>query len=152
MELVRRDPAAQAYLLLRIVFTAAPILFGVDKFAEVLFDNWPAYLASEFNDLIPGNAEDAMHIVGVVEIVAGLVVLVSPRFGGLLVAGWLAGIILSLLLVGGHGDIALRDFGLLVGALSLSRLATAYSEPRPDGNGHRTETLAGRGEVLADVR
>jgi uncharacterized membrane protein YphA (DoxX/SURF4 family) len=152
LELVRRDPAAQAYLLLRIVFTAAPVLFGIDKFAEVLFDNWPAYLASEFNDLIPGNAEDAMHIVGVVEIVAGLVVLVSPRFGGLLVAGWLAGIIVSLLLVGGHGDIALRDFGLLVGALSLSRLATAYSEPRQDGNGHRTEALAGRREALADAR
>jgi uncharacterized membrane protein YphA (DoxX/SURF4 family) len=152
LELVRSDPAAQAYLLLRIVFTAAPVLFGIDKFAEVLFDNWPAYLASEFNDLIPGNAEDAMHIVGVVEIVAGLVVLVSPRFGGLLVAGWLAGIIVSLLLVGGHGDIALRDFGLLVGALSLSRLATAYSEPRQDGNGHRTEALAGRREALADAR
>jgi hypothetical protein len=130
---LRDDPGAQAFLLLRIAFTVAPILFGLDKFAEVLFDNWPAYLASEFNDLIPGSAQDAMYAVGVVEIVAGLVVLVAPRFGGLLVAGWLAGIIFSLLLVGGYGDIALRDFGLLLGALTLSRLASAYSADAPRG-------------------
>ena len=124
---LRADPGAQAFMLLRVVFTVAPILFGLDKFAEVLFDNWPAYLATEFNDILPGSAQDAMYIVGVVEIVAGLVVFVAPRFGGLLVAGWLAGIIVSLLLVGGYGDIALRDFGLLIGALALSRLASAYS-------------------------
>src|ERR671926_1548995 len=98
--------AVQAFLLLRIAFTVAPILFGLDKFAEVLTDDWTRYLAPEFNDLIPGNAADAMHIVGVVEIVAGLVVLVTPRFGGLLVAAWLGGIILDLLLKGGYGDIA----------------------------------------------
>jgi hypothetical protein len=74
-----------------------------------------------------GSASDAMHIVGAVEIAAGLVVAVTPRFGGLLVAGWLGGIIVSLLLVGGYGDIALRDFGLLLGALTLARLATAFS-------------------------
>jgi hypothetical protein len=124
---LRADPGAQAFMLLRVVFTVAPILFGLDKFAEVLFDNWPAYLATEFNDILPGSAQDAMYIVGVVEIIAGLVVFVTPRFGGLLVAGWLAGIIVSLLLVGGYGDIALRDFGLLIGALALSRLASAYS-------------------------
>src|SRR3954453_366547 len=123
---VRSDPAVQGLLLLRIAFTVAPILFGLDKFAGVLTDDWTKYLAPEFNDIIPGSAADAMHIVGVVEILAGLVVLVTPRFGGLLVAGWLAGIIVSLLLVGGYGDIALRDFGLLLGALALSRLA--YSE------------------------
>src|SRR3954452_13291293 len=122
-EVLRRDPAAQAFLLLRIAFTVAPILFGLDKFAGVLTDDWTKYLAPEFNDILPGSAQDAMYLVGVVEIVAGLVVLVSPRFGGLLVAGWLAGIILSLLLVGGYGDIALRDFGLLLGALTLFRLA-----------------------------
>ena len=122
-ETIRRDPAAQAFTIMRIAFVVAPILFGLDKFAEVLTDDWTKYLATEFNDLIPGNASDAMHIVGVVEIVAGLVVAVTPRFGGLLVAGWLGGIIVSLLLVGGYGDIALRDFGLLLGALSLSRLA-----------------------------
>jgi len=122
---LRRDPAAQAFLLLRIAFTVAPILFGLDKFAGVLTDDWTKYLATEFDDILPGSAGDAMHLVGVVEVVAGLVVLVMPRFGGLLVAGWLAGIIVSLLLAGGYGDIALRDFGLLLGALTLSRLAGA---------------------------
>ena len=123
---VRTDPATQAFMILRVAFTVAPILFGLDKFAEVLTDDWTRYLAPEFNDILPGSAQDGMYIVGVVEIIAGLVVLVTPRFGGLLVAGWLAGIIVSLLLVGGYGDIALRDFGQLHGALALSRLA--YSE------------------------
>jgi hypothetical protein len=89
----------------------------------VLTDDWIRYLATEFNDIIPGSAADAMHIVGIVEIAAGIVVAVTPRFGGLLVAAWLGGIIVSLLLVGGYGDIAFRDFGLLAGALALSRLA-----------------------------
>jgi hypothetical protein len=124
---LRSDPAAQAFMLLRIAFTVAPILFGLDKFAEVMISDWPKYLAPEFNDLIPGNAADAMHIVGAVEIAAGIVVAVTPRFGGLLVAGWLGGIIVSLLLVGGYADIALRDFGLLLAALALARLAGAYS-------------------------
>jgi hypothetical protein len=128
-ETLTRDPAAQAFLLLRIAFTVAPILFGLDKFAEVLTDDWTKYLSTEFNDLIPGSASDAMHIVGIVEIAAGLVVAVTPRFGGLLVAAWLGGIIVNLLLLGGYGDIALRDFGLLVGAIALSRLATAQSRP-----------------------
>jgi uncharacterized membrane protein YphA (DoxX/SURF4 family) len=125
LNVLRTDPVTQAFMLLRIAFTVAPILFGLDKFAEVLFDNWPAYLATEFNDILPGSAQDAMYIVGVVEILAGIVVFIAPRFGGLLVAGWLAGIIVSLLLVGGYGDIALRDFGLLLGALTLARLASA---------------------------
>ena len=128
---LRRDPAAQAFMLLRIAFTVAPILFGLDKFAEVMISAWPKYLAPEFNDIIPGSAQDAMYIVGAVEIVAGLVVAFSPRFGGLLVAGWLAGIIVSLLLVGGYADIALRDLGLLLGALALARLASAYSNRAP---------------------
>src|ERR671915_1018378 len=127
---LRRDPAAQAFMLLRIAFTVAPILFGLDKFAEVLTSDWTRYLATEFDDIIPGSAQDAMYLVGGVEIVAGLVVLVSPRFGGLLVAGWLAGIIVSLLLAGGYGDIALRDFGLLLAALTLARLASAFSGDR----------------------
>lgn len=124
---LRSDPTAQAFMLLRIAFTVAPILFGLDKFAEVMIGDWPKYLAPEFNDLIPGTAQDAMYVVGGVEIAAGLVVAVMPRFGGLLVAAWLGGIIVSLLLVGGYGDIALRDFGLLVGAVALSRLATAHA-------------------------
>ena len=120
---LKEDPVAQVFNLLRIGFVVLPILMGLDKFAEVMNDNWPAYLATEFNDIIPGDAQDAMYAVGVVEILAGLIVLVVPRFGGLLVAGWLGGIIISLLLVGGYGDIALRDFGLLLGALALFRLA-----------------------------
>ena len=120
---LRDDPVAQATLLLRIAFTVAPILFGLDKFANVLTDDWTRYLAPAFNDIIPGSAADAMHIVGVVEIFAGLVVAVAPRYGALLVAGWLGGIIVNLLIVGGYGDIALRDFGLLLGALTLARLA-----------------------------
>jgi hypothetical protein len=130
-ETLTRDPAAQAFMLLRIAFTVAPILVGLDKFAEVLTNDWTRYLSTEFNDILPGSAADAMHIVGVVEIAAGLVVAIAPRFGGLLVAGWLAGIIVSLLLVGGYGDIALRDFGLLLGALSLARLASADFSKRP---------------------
>jgi hypothetical protein len=126
---LRSDPAAQAFLLLRIAFTVAPILFGIDKFAEVMISDWPKYLAPEFNDLIPGSAQDAMYIVGAVEILAGLVVAVMPRFGGVLVASWLGGIIVSLLLVGGYADIALRDFGLLIGALTLARLAGVYRAP-----------------------
>jgi hypothetical protein len=122
----RTDPAAQAFALLRVVFTVAPILFGLDKFAEVLISDWPKYLAPEFNDIIPGSAQDAMYIVGVVEIAAGVIVAVTPRFGGLLVAAWLGGIIVSLLLVGGYADIALRDFGLLTGAIALSLLAAAH--------------------------
>ena len=125
---VRREPAAQAYLLLRVAFTLAPILFGIDKFANVLTNDWTVYLSSQFNDIIPGSAGTAMHLVGIVEILAGLVVVVAPRFGGLLVAGWLSGIIVNLLLVGGYGDIALRDFGLLIGALALNRLATAHAQ------------------------
>src|SRR3954470_19405375 len=122
---LRRDPAAQAFLLLRIAFTVAPILFGIDKFAQVLTDDWTKYLAPEFNDILPGSAQDGMYLVGVIEIVAGLVVLTMPRFGGILVAGWLAGIILNLLLVGGYGDVAFRDFGLMLTALTLSRLSFA---------------------------
>jgi hypothetical protein len=128
---LRSDPAAQAFMLLRITFAVAPILFGLDKFVEVMISDWTKYLAPEFNDVIPGDAQDAMYIVGGVEILAGLVVAIVPRFGGLLVAGWLAGIIVSLLIVGGYGDIALRDFGLLLGALTLARLASAYPERTP---------------------
>src|SRR3954467_5678481 len=123
-DVLRRDPAAQAYLLMRIAFIVAPILFGIDKFANVLTNDWTVYLSTQFNDIIPGNAATAMHLVGIVEIVPGIVVAVTPRFGGMLVAAWLGGIIINLLLLGGYGDIALRDFGLLLGALSLSRLAT----------------------------
>lgn len=129
---LRSDAVAQAFTLLRIGFFVLPVLMGIDKFAQVMMENWPAYLATEFNDILPGNAQEAMYMIGVVEIVAGFVVLVMPRFGGLLVAGWLAGIIVSLLLVGGYGDIALRDLGLLLGALTLFRLAGTQSADTGD--------------------
>jgi hypothetical protein len=119
------DPTYQAFWLLRIGFAVAPILFGLDKFAHVLVD-WDKYLAPEFTDLVNAQAHTLMYAVGAIEIVAGLVVLVRPRFGGYLVAAWLGGIIVNLLMIGGYYDIALRDFGLLLGALSLARLATAF--------------------------
>jgi hypothetical protein len=124
-----RDPVYQAFMLLRLGFTAAPILFGLDKFANVLVA-WERYLAPWIDRLVPGTAQQAMYAVGVVEIVAGLVVALRPRWGGYLVAGWLAGIILNLLSVPGFYDVALRDFGLLLGALTLARLATAFTPQR----------------------
>jgi uncharacterized membrane protein YphA (DoxX/SURF4 family) len=115
-------PAQQAFLLLRTVFTVAPILFGLDKFVNVLTE-WPGYLAPFADRLIPGTAQQAMYAVGVIEIVAGILVAVRPRYGALIVAAWLAGIIVNLLILGDFYDVALRDFGLLVGALALWRLA-----------------------------
>lgn len=114
--------ADRAFLLLRTVFTIAPIAFGLDKFFNVM-TNWEIYLAPWINDIVPGSANDAMLIVGVIEIAAGLAVAVLPRFGGLLVAAWLGGIIVNLLTLGDFYDVALRDFGLLVAALCLSLLA-----------------------------
>jgi hypothetical protein len=114
----------QVFWLLRIGFTVLPIVFGLDKFADVLTD-WTQYLAPQIDRLVPGTAHQAMLAVGVVEIVAGLVVAFLPRFGGPLVAVWLAGIILNLLLIGGFYDVALRDLGLLFAAAALSRLAWA---------------------------
>jgi hypothetical protein len=122
------DPAFQAFALLRLAFTVAPILFGLDKFLDWMVD-WQRYLAPEVNDLIPGNGHQAMLAIGVVEIAAGLVVAVRPRWGGYLVAAWLGGIIVNLLLQGDYYDIALRDFGLLLAALTLARLATVFDRP-----------------------
>lgn len=118
------EPVRQAYALLRVGFTAAPILLGLDKFADWLV-GWQSYLAPEIDDLVPGTAEQAMLMVGVVEIIAGIVVAVRPKFGGYLVAAWLAGIVINLFLLGEYLDVAVRDIGLMVGALSLARLATA---------------------------
>jgi hypothetical protein len=123
------EPGYQAFLLLRVVFAVAPILFGLDKFAGVLVD-WEIYLAPWIDDIVPGSAADAMYAVGVVEIAAGVIVAVAPRFGAPLVAAWLGGIIVNLLTHSGYYDIALRDFGLLVGALALWRLSVQYSRPR----------------------
>jgi len=122
---VRDDPAYQAYLTLRVGFVVAPILFGLDKFTNLLTD-WTTYLAPAVDRLVPGTASSAMLAVGVIEIVAGLVVAFRPKIGAYVVAAWLAGIIGNLLLLGDHYDIALRDFGLLLAALALARLATAF--------------------------
>jgi hypothetical protein len=119
------DPAYQAFLLLRIGFTVAPILFGLDKFLNWMVD-WDIYLAPWINDIVPGTAHQAMLAVGVVEIVAGIVAALRPKFGGYLVAAWLALIIVNLLSQGEYYDVALRDFGLLIGAVALARLATAF--------------------------
>jgi hypothetical protein len=122
---LRDDPAFQAFALLRVAFTVAPIAFGVDKFFNGMVD-WEKYLAPWINRLMPGTAHSFMLFVGIVEIVAGLVVAAKPRFGAYLVAAWLAGIIVNLLTYSGYYDVALRDFGLLVGALTLGRLASRY--------------------------
>ena len=127
------DPGRQAFLLLRTVFTVAPIAFGLDKFANLLTD-WPGYLAPWIDDLVPGTAQQAMYAVGIIEVVAGVVVAVAPRFGGWLVAAWLGGIIVDLLTVPGFYDVALRDVGLLVAAVALARLAVRYAPAHTAGN------------------
>ncbi|MBQ0906888.1 hypothetical protein [Micromonospora sp. U21] len=124
------DPAQQAFLLLRTVFTVAPIAFGLDKFFNLLAD-WPTYLAPFVDRLVPGTGQQAMYAVGVIEVLAGLLVAARPKYGAVVVAAWLAGIIVNLLLLGEFYDVALRDFGLLVGALALSRLATRRRPAEP---------------------
>ncbi|HRN28517.1 MAG TPA: hypothetical protein PK781_04350 [Terrimesophilobacter sp.] len=118
-----KDPASQAYWLLRIVFTVAPILFGLDKFLNVLTD-WSAYIAPIVNEALLINADQFLYFVGALEIAASLTVLIAPRYGSLIVAVWLTGVIVNLLFSGHNFDIALRDFGLLVGALALFRLSS----------------------------
>jgi uncharacterized membrane protein YphA (DoxX/SURF4 family) len=122
---LRTDPGYQAFTLLRITFTVAPIAFGLDKFFNGMVD-WEKYLAPWINDLMPGTGHSFMLFVGVVEIVAGLVVALKPRYGAFLVAAWLAGIVVNLLTYSGYYDVALRDFGLLLAALTLGRLALRY--------------------------
>ena len=115
--------ADRAFLLLRSVFTVAPIAFGLDKFAGLLTD-WESYLAPWIDHLVPGTAHQAMLAVGVVEVVAGIAVAVVPRYGALLVAAWLAGIVVNLVTLGDYYDVALRDVGLLAAALALAALAS----------------------------
>jgi uncharacterized membrane protein YphA (DoxX/SURF4 family) len=125
---LRSDPAYQGYLLLRVGFTVAPIVFGLDKFFNVLV-HWEQYLAPWIDRIIPGSAYAAMHLVGVIEIVAGLVVALKPRYGAYVVAAWLAGIIVNLVTYSGYYDVALRDFGLMLAALTLARLAVKFDPP-----------------------
>jgi uncharacterized membrane protein YphA (DoxX/SURF4 family) len=122
--LTAMDPQRQAFLLLRTVFTVAPIIFGLDKFTNLL-THWTMYLAPAATSVVPIPAQALMYIVGVVEIAAGIAVAVRPRFGSLLVAVWLLGIIVNLLVLGDFFDVALRDFGLLLAALALNRLSVA---------------------------
>ena len=138
----RRDnPPYQVYLLLRIGFTIAPILFGLDKFFNWMVD-WPQYLAPWIDDIVPGSAQDFMYFVGAVEIVAGLFVLIAPWIGGFLVAAWLGGIVVNLLTHSppDYYDIALRDFGLFLAALALARLALGFhaASRRRGADGPRT--------------
>ena len=111
------------------MFTVAPILFGLDKFFNILTD-WDQYLAPAIDGITPGTAHQAMLAVGVIEIIAGLLVAIRPDIGGYVVAAWLAGIIVNLLLIGNFYDVALRDFGLLVAALAVARLAHAFRGSR----------------------
>jgi hypothetical protein len=127
VELAQGAQVRQAYHLLHIAFTIAPILAGLDKFTNLLVD-WSKYLTPLVPTLLPVSAHNFMMIVGVIEIVAGLVVFFKPRFGGYLVAAWLWAIILNLLLIPGYYDVALRDFGLSLGALALARLATGLGK------------------------
>ena len=127
--ILRADPAEQAFLILRTAFTVAPILFGLDKFFHLMV-NWDKYLAPALSNPLPFTPHQLMFAVGVTEIIAGVVVAIHPRLGGPVVAAWLLGIIVNLLLIPGFYDVALRDFGLFLAAIALSRLATRY-DPRP---------------------
>jgi hypothetical protein len=124
------DRARQAFRILHVGFVVAPILAGLDKFFEVLVD-WDRYLAPVATDVLPVSGHSLMLAVGVVEIAAGVLVAFRPRIGGYVVAVWLWAVILNLLVAGDHFDIALRDFGLSLGALALARLAEAYTATRP---------------------
>jgi uncharacterized membrane protein YphA (DoxX/SURF4 family) len=130
-----KDPTFSAYFLLRVLFTVAPILFGLDKFFNLLTHphHWSMYLAGWINDIVPGSADQCMYVVGVIEIAAGVLVAVAPRIGAWVVAAWLAGIIIDLLTLSGYYDIALRDFGLLVSAVALARLAQGVHHAQAQG-------------------
>jgi uncharacterized membrane protein YphA (DoxX/SURF4 family) len=125
------DPAYQAYQLLHVGFTVAPILAGIDKFTHLLV-NWDNYLAPALNSLLRGHGHTFMLVVGVIEIVAGLGVAVWPKVFSYVVAAWLLGIIINLLLIPAsnpmpHYDVALRDLGLCLGALALGRLSHVFA-------------------------
>lgn len=126
----RGDPAYQAFLLLQMTFTLAPIVFGLDKFFNLL-TSWEFYLAPAIDNIVPGSAHQAMLMVGVVEVAAGVLVALRPHVGGYVVAVWLAGIIFNLLMFRDFYDVALRDFGLLVAALALARLAASFRQTYP---------------------
>jgi hypothetical protein len=119
------DPAFQAYEILHYGFVAAPVIAGADKFFGLL-TNWDQYLSPFVATLSPLSVHGTMLLVGVIEIIAGLIVLMKPRIGAYIVCAWLVGIIINLLLLGSFYDIALRDLGLALGALALGRLSEHY--------------------------
>jgi len=120
-------PAYQAYQLLYLGFIIAPLVAGVDKFTNVLTD-WDKYLAPVVAGLLPFSAGTFMLFVGIVEIGAAALVALRPQIGAYVVAAWLAGIVINLLLIPGYFDVALRDFGLMLGALALARLSEEFAE------------------------
>jgi uncharacterized membrane protein YphA (DoxX/SURF4 family) len=122
------DPRFQAFALMRLAFTVAPIAFGLDKFFNVMV-NWPNYLAPWINDIMPGTGQEFMYVVGTIEVLAGIIVALKPRYGAYVVAAWLGLIVVNLLSYSGFYDIALRDFGLMLAALTLARLAAVYDPP-----------------------
>lgn len=128
LERAKDDPAYQAFLTLRVGFTVLPIVMGIDKFFNNLV-NWEQYLAHWIANISPFTATGTMHVVGIIEIAAGILVALKPRYFAYLVAAWLGGIILNLLTYSGFYDVALRDFGLLLGALTLARLASTFDPP-----------------------
>jgi hypothetical protein len=122
---VRSTPSYQAFQILRAGFVAAPVLAGADKFFHLL-TNWDMYLAPRIANLSPIGGHGLMSVIGVVEILAGLLVAFKPRIGAYVVAGWLVGIIINLSLIPGYFDVALRDFGLSLSALALARLSSEF--------------------------
>jgi hypothetical protein len=127
MIVTRTRPAYQAYQILYLGFIVAPLVAGLDKFTQVL-TNWDMYLAPVVAGLLPFSAHTFMLFVGLVEIGAAVLVAVRPQIGAYVVAAWLAGIVINLLLIPAYFDIALRDFGLMLGALALARLSEEFAE------------------------
>jgi uncharacterized membrane protein YphA (DoxX/SURF4 family) len=125
---IKDDPAYQAYVTLRVGFTVVPIAMGIDKF----FNNfvvWERYLAHWIDNISPLSAVHTMHVVGVIEIVAGVLVALKPRYFAYLVAAWLGGIVINLLTYSGYYDIAIRDAALMLTAVTLGRLASRFDPP-----------------------
>jgi hypothetical protein len=122
-------PVIQSYWTMRALFTVAPILFGLDKFFN-LMTNWEQYLAPVFPQTLHLSAATIMRGVGIIEVLAGILVAIAPRYFGYLVMAWLWLIMVNLLLKGEYFDVALRDFGLSLGALTLARLAQAVHQAR----------------------
>ena len=121
------SPGYQAYQILRIGFTVAPIVMGADKFLHLLV-NWDQYLPPVVNNMLGGHGHEFMYIVGIIEIVAGIGVFLLPKIFAYVVSLWLVLIIVNLLMIPGYFDVALRDFGLALGALALGRLSQQYSK------------------------